>query len=137
MLFHEILRKPVTIETVIITFFVIGLVAGNVLLGLKTLEYKTDVQKLNKKISLQENTIKNERELSDFFAFFIAKILVSDGEITFDDRLELENRVRELGDEEILEHWSQFTHSADEAMAQEEVRILLNIIADKVQGNLN
>lgn len=129
MRLHEALHKPVTVETVIVTLFVVGMVVANVLFGVNMLEYKAAAQKLSNKVSVQKNIIDNERELSDFFAFFITKVLVSNGDITFDDRLELENRVRRLGDEEVLERWERFTHAGTEAEAQEEVRGLLGVLA--------
>ena len=57
------------------------------------------------KITL-ENNQKNEQVLN-FNRLFIEKILKSDEEVDFETRLELENAVRNLKDNEILNQWNR------------------------------
>ena len=74
----------------------------------------------------------NERTLA-FAQLFVEKVLQSEGEIDFETRLQLENSVRTIGDEEILAQWKKFTESQTEQAAQEEVKNLLSLLVRKVE----
>lgn len=67
----------------------------------------------------------------DFMKIFIEKVLQTDEEVDFDTRLDLENKVRNLENEEILKQWNLFTKSSTESQAQVEVKkLLLLLIAE-------
>ena len=69
---------------------------------------------------------------AQFNQLFVAKVLNAGGEVTFEDRLELENAVRGLGDAEVLEAWNGFVNAPDEGEAQVQVRRLLGILAARM-----
>jgi len=73
----------------------------------------------------------NEKILS-FTRLFIEKVLKSENEIDFETRLQLENAVRAIGDEEILLQWQEFTESSTEEDAQQEVKNLLGLLVSKI-----
>ena len=74
----------------------------------------------------------NERILG-FTELFIEKVLKSKGEVSFEDRLKLENAVREIGDENILNQWQKFTDSQNNDQAQEECKTLIAMLVGRIQ----
>ncbi|MDD5072084.1 MAG: hypothetical protein PHQ42_05135, partial [Patescibacteria group bacterium] len=74
---------------------------------------------------------KNEK-IADFNRLFIEKVLEADREVDFDTRLQLENAVRGLNDQEIFDSWQEFVASKDSAAAQKNVLILLELLAGKL-----
>ena len=81
--------------------------------------------------------IANERTVSDkilsFDRLFIENVLKAKGEVSFEDRLQLENAVRDLNDDEILTAWNAFVNSKTQDQAQDAVRYLLGLLARKIK----
>ena len=73
---------------------------------------------------------KNEQVIN-FARFFIEKVLNTDTEVDFETRLQLENAVRNLKDDQILARWQKFIASKTEAEAQTEVKNLLRLLIGK------
>jgi len=73
---------------------------------------------------------KNEKVI-DFARVFIEKVLNADTEVDFNTRLQLENDVRNLKDDEILAGWQKFTESKTNTEAAVNVRELLKILIMK------
>ena len=74
---------------------------------------------------------KDERVLS-FLDMFINKVIKAKQEIGFEDRLELENAVRQLSDNDVLAQWKKFTDSKTESEAQSNTKDLLVILVNKI-----
>lgn len=104
------------------------LLAGNVFLGVKYFAVQKELQETKQAIKAQQI---NEKILS-FAGLFIGKVLKAEGEISFEDRLELENAIRALENEEILAQWQKFTESKTEEEAQKEVKDLLELLVNKI-----
>jgi hypothetical protein len=68
-----------------------------------------------------------------FAKLFVDKILLSSGTINFEDRLQLENSVRNLADKEIFEKWQQFTASKGDAETQKIVGGILELLINKIK----
>jgi len=64
-------------------------------------------------------------QILNFTQAFIDKVLNAKGEVSFDDRLQLENMVRSLNDSAILTAWNAFVNSQTPAGAQQAVKDLL------------
>jgi len=73
----------------------------------------------------------NEKIL-DFTKLFITKVIRAKADVSFEDRLQLENAVRDINDEEIFDQWQKFTEDKVEAQAQEDVKILLDLLVSKI-----
>jgi hypothetical protein len=69
-----------------------------------------------------------------FMDDFIKIVLKSDTEVSFEDRLKLENSVRELGNDNILASWQSFVNSNDEVEAQANVVALLEVLVVELGG---
>lgn len=77
-------------------------------------------------------TCKHNDKILNFTKLFIDKVLKSNTEVSFEDRLKLENAVRDIGDDQILKQWQAFIECKTETQAQEEVKNLLEILVNKI-----
>lgn len=68
----------------------------------------------------------------NFLALFIQKVLKVDKEVSFEDRLTLENSVRGIDDPEILSKWEKFTQGSNESQIQQSVKDLLELLVNKI-----
>jgi len=84
------------------------------------------------KQELSKNKDSGSGKVLTFGQLFIEDVLEAEGEVDFETRLKLENAVRDLNDEELLNQWKLFIASQDEAGAQKEVRNLLKMLINKV-----
>ena len=67
-----------------------------------------------------------------FAKLFIDKILLSQGTVGFDDRLKLENAVRDLNDPQIFAQWQKLTASSGDAETQQIVGSILKMLISKI-----
>ena len=74
----------------------------------------------------------NEKVI-EFTKIFIEKVLKGKGEVSFEDRIKLENAVRDIGDEGILKQWQEFIDSESSEQAQEECKDLISILIGRIQ----
>lgn len=72
-------------------------------------------------------------KILNFMNMFIDKVLKAQGEVSFNDRLTLENAVRDLNDPQILDDWNAFVNSKTEPDAQGAVKNLLSDLAKKIK----
>ena len=112
-----------------LSIVILILLAGNVFWGLEYLNVQKQLHQAQ--ITLKTKQI-NERTL-DFTKLFIEKVLKAKGEVNFEDRLKLENTVRNLNDKEILNQWNKFVDSKTENEAQDQVKNLLELLVDKIK----
>ena len=120
---NPILQRRLVFAVISILF------SGCVLLG--TQLYVSSTELKIKTMTLMDYQT-NEKVL-EFTDLFIKKVLQSKGEVSFEDRLKLENAVREIGDENILNQWQKFTDSQNDDQAQEECKTLIAMLIGKIQ----
>ncbi len=70
-------------------------------------------------------------ETLDFLRLFVEKVIQAPGEVSFDDRLKLENKIRELENPEYLAQWQAFVGSESVGDAEKNLKLLLGML---VQG---
>jgi len=119
-------RLPVVIILIVV------LLLGNIYFFKKYSNTKKELGQIKPEI-IHESDKDVNIAILDFFKFFIGKVLESEGEVDFETRLDLENAVRDLHDEEILEQWKKFTTSENEEGSQEEVRNLMKLLISKIR----
>lgn len=80
--------------------------------------------------NIQVNQI-NGRVLT-FSRLLTDKVLSGDKEVSFEDRLKLENAVRDLNDQEVLSQWQEFTKSDSGVSSQKYFSQLLKTLLAKI-----
>ena len=116
-------------QKTILVIIILILIAGNAFFATQYFSAQKELQQTK---AVTESKDTNEKVLS-FTKLFIAEVLKADGEVDFETRLKLENSVRDLGDDEILSQWQEFTESQIEEEAQEEVKNLLEMLIEKIE----
>lgn len=126
----EELKTHLKINSLRITLLlVIGLlVVTSVFFGMQYFLLQSKVQTIQKvEANKQVNT-----KVVNFAKLFITKVLKAKTEVSFEERLVLENAVRDLNDKEILAQWDKFTASKTETEAQQNVKDLLELLINKI-----
>lgn len=118
-------------QKTILAIIILILLGGNIFFGAKYLENQRELRETKAVLETQNKQEVNGKVLG-FTKLFVAEVLKSEEEINFETRLQLENSVRDLGDEEILIQWNKFTESETEIEAQEEVKNLLGMLVNKI-----
>jgi len=67
-----------------------------------------------------------------FMKFFIDTVLNTKSDISFDDRVKLENDIRQLGDKNVTAQWEAFVNSKDTKTAQEIAVKLMSMLGSKM-----
>jgi len=125
------LKKPIhlSLRSLIFAVIILFLLAGNIYFYVQYSAIKKELEKT--KIELQTKEF-NEKILN-FTSLFIVKVLKAEGEVDFETRLNLENAVRNVGDNEILTQWQKFIGSQTEVEAQTEAKNLLEMLVSKIK----
>ena len=107
---------------------IVVLLVGNIFFAAQYFLLSRETQTTQKVLETQ----KVNGKVINFLKLFIDKVLKADKEISFDQRLMLENSVRDLQDKEILSQWERFIASKTELEAQLEVKNLLDLLVKKI-----
>jgi len=121
--------KIIDLKKIVFITIILVLIATNIIFLIKYFSLGKELKETKEFVKSQQI---NEKLLG-FAKLFIEKVLKAETEVSFEDRLKLENAVRNLGDEEILTQWQKFTESKTEVQAQEEVKNLLEMLVDKIK----
>jgi len=111
--------------TIILITIILVLTAGNAYFYFKYFPLKAQFDNLSK-------TKQINGKIATFNKLFVDKVLIEQGEVSYEDRLKLENAVIDTQDEEIINEWHAFLNSKTEADAQKETKKLLYLFANKV-----
>lgn len=90
---------------------------------------------LSRELILAESKINKQikdQKILYFANLFIDKVLLGENVVTFEDRLKLENAVRDINDQEIFNKWQDFTNSNTDKETQKSVGVLLKDIFKKI-----
>lgn len=77
-------------------------------------------------------TCQHNEKIINFTKMFVSKILKAEGEVSFEDRLVLENAVRDINSKPIFDQWQKFVNAKNEIEAQIELKTLLELLINKV-----
>lgn len=106
-----------------------------VVLALSNVFFAMKFIKADKELTMitdEMKAVNAKQPILEFNQLFVDKVLKAENEVSFDTRLELENKVRELKDVEMLDQWNKFVNAEDEMQAQVEVKNLLGLLANKM-----
>lgn len=107
------------------------LLLSNVILGAYYYAQSKEVKNLQSQ--LRERQV-NEKVVN-FLSLFVKKVLKAKQEVSFEDRLQLENAARDIGDSELLLKWAEFTEGVNESQIQNRVKDLLEALVSKIVIN--
>lgn len=116
------------IYSIVVTILLILAIGAAGIFFVKYQEAKMTLSE-NSAILQESNRI---NEIAKFDKMFIERVLLNKKQVTFEERLALENAVRKLNDVDILNQWNKFVESSDDVVAQGEVKKLLAVLVDKI-----
>jgi hypothetical protein len=76
---------------------------------------------------------KSAQKSLDFLKLFIAKVLKAEGDVSFEDRLQLENSIRVFDDSRVLSLWKEFTEAENSDKAQRAAKSLLELLVNSIR----
>jgi Na+-transporting NADH:ubiquinone oxidoreductase subunit NqrC len=86
----------------------------------------------------QIKQIKQEQQInSDVLSFtklFVDKVLMGSKEVSFEDRLQLENSIRALKDKEAFDLWDKFTKAKEQTEIQSNFYDLFSLLLTKIKS---
>lgn len=113
---------------IIVTLVTLSL-AFNVFLAVQYTLLKLELQN----ITTQLLSRKTDEKALLFTKLFVDKFLIGQGTVDFEDRLKLENAVRDINDPEIFKQWQKFTASSDDRQAQLATGELFNLLLNRME----
>jgi hypothetical protein len=119
---------------VILTALIIVLVCSNIFFGIRYFQNSNRKTANSEIANISPELIRTEEQLktAEFMKFFVKKVIASDDEITFEDRIKFESDIRKIGDEELVNQWEVFVSSEEQRPAQEAAVKLMKMLAEKL-----
>lgn len=114
-------------KKIIIIFVIVILILGNIFFGVFYFLQNSELKQIKKQLSAQQTN----QKIIVFAKLFVDKVLLGRGTVSFDDRLKLENAVRDINDKEIFSRWQEFTDSKNDQDAQKAVGNLFKVLFTK------
>ncbi len=104
------------------------LAAGNAYFGTQYVLLAQENKQLHQEVEAKQG----KEQAVVFLNLFIEKVLKTDKEVSFEDRLKLENAIRDINDPELLAKWEKFTSGTTEEQIQQGVKDLLEALGKKI-----
>ncbi|OGZ78312.1 MAG: hypothetical protein A2358_00920 [Candidatus Staskawiczbacteria bacterium RIFOXYB1_FULL_37_44] len=123
-----LLAMTIDRKKAVIIVIIFILLAVSLVFGAGYFFEKSENKKMQSELGKQQLNVK----VINFSNLFIEKVLKAKTEVSFEDRLKLENDVRALNDSVILGLWEKFTESSTQDQAQESVKNLLDALVKKI-----
>jgi len=82
--------------------------------------------------SSKNKSVSFNMEAYEFMKFFVDVVLIQEAEVTTEQRLELESKVRLINDKNILNRWNKFVESEDPVIAEENAVELIHFLVDSL-----
>lgn len=91
-----------------------------------------EVVSIHKKNGELQQSLHLHDKVLEFANLFTTKVLGAQGEVSFEDRLKIEDAVRDTHDKEIYDEWQKFVNVKTEVEGREEIKTLLQLIVYKL-----
>jgi hypothetical protein len=110
------------------SILLVVLISGNIFFSIQYTE------NLKQQQIQREESIGTNIQVSRFLKLFVDVVLNTDvGQtISYNDRVKLENDIREIKDVDIINSWDKFVESADAKTAQKNAASLMKILTNKL-----
>jgi hypothetical protein len=105
------------------------LVAGNIFFSI---QYMAGVTQQANKDTQEEAKSVERLQTARFLKLFIDTVLNTKETISFENRVKLENDIRQLGDKQVTNQWEAFVASKDTKVAQEAAVKLMSMLGSKM-----
>lgn len=105
------------------------LVAMNIFFSI---QYTEGIRSESEEAAAQQEMLEQRLQTSKFMKLFIDTVLGTNGVISFEDRVRLENDIRALGDSQAVSVWEDFVASEDSATAQANAVRLMSYLSNKM-----
>lgn len=105
------------------------LLAGNIFFSIQYVQNNKQLD--DQAIALQQKSTERV-QMAKFMKFFIDTVLNTKGTIAFEDRVKLENDIRQLHDSDLTAQWDKFVGSKDSKSAQEAVVKFMSMMSSKM-----
>jgi len=119
----------VTTQNAILSIIIIALTASDVFFVGQYFVNRKKTEEINQYIVSREQG----REVLQFLKLFTARVIKAEGQVSFDDRLILEDAVRNLRDQELWDQWQKFLNSQTSDEAQTNLRDLLDALLTRIE----
>ena len=116
-------------KTKIVTnILLVILVSGNIFFSIQYTE------NLKQQQMQKEDSIGTNIQVSRFLKLFVDVVLNTEvgKTISYDNRVKLENDIREIKDAEIIKSWDKFVESTDAKVAQKNAASLMKMLTNKL-----
>ena len=105
------------------------LVAGNIFFSI---QYTEGIKQQADQAAATVDTSAGRIQAARFMKEFVDIVLNTTGQISLDDRVKLENDVRQIGDSNITKQWTAFVNSKDAKTAQAGAVKLMSMVTNKM-----
>ncbi len=113
----------------VLNIVIIVLLLGNIFLAYK---YVGVMRTQSVENAVSEQKITQRVQMANFNKLFVETVLNSKGTISSDDRIKLENDVRQTHDTDLINAWNIFVSSKDSKATQENAMKILGLLANKM-----
>jgi|AntRauTorckE6833_2_1112554.scaffolds.fasta_scaffold12127_4 hypothetical protein len=110
-------------------FLMVALVAMNIWFSV---QYTEGIRQEGKQADVEALRLEERLQNSRFMKTFIDTVLGTNGVISFEDRVKLENDIRTLDDDQAVQLWDSFVASEDSETAQENAVRLMSYLSNKM-----
>jgi len=105
------------------------LLAGNIFFSI---QYAENIKLEAERNAAVADNSSTRYQVSHFLQYFIDTVLNTQGTISFDDRVKLENDIRQIHDPALTAQWTAFVDSKDSKTAQANAVKLMSMLATKL-----
>ncbi len=85
------------------------------------------------RVEVLENKQEINSNVLTFTQLFVDKVLKGNKEVSFEDRLQLENSIRALKDKETFDCWERFTNAKSQDEVQNNFYELFSLLLKKIE----
>ena len=105
------------------------LVASNIFFAV---QYVNDIKQQANQQEVTDQTTTTRIQISRFLKYFIDTVLNTKGSISMEDRIKLENDIRQIHDTDLIKLWDGFVASKDGKEAQVNAVKLMAMLSNKM-----
>jgi hypothetical protein len=110
----------------VVVLFIL-LIASNIFFAVKYFINTKEIKQIEQKQQINSGVL-------SFTKLFVDKILMGNKEVSFEDRLQLENSIRDLKDKEVFDSWDKFTKAKEQTDIQHNFYDLFSLLLMKIKS---